>query len=122
MSSFMDYVWVFVIGGLICVVGQLLLSYTRMTSARILVLFVTLGAAVSAFGWYEPLVKLANAGATVPLTGFGHSLAQGAIEGAKQHGIIGAFTGGVTATAGGVAAAMVFGYLASVFFTPKTKK
>lgn len=122
MSSFTDYIWVFAVGGLICVVGQLLLSYTRLTSARILVLFVTLGVVLSAIGVYEPLEELGKAGATVPLTGFGHSLAQGAIEGAKNEGILGAFTGGVKATAGGIAAAVVFGYLASVFFTPKTKK
>lgn len=122
MSSFTEYIWVFIIGGLICVVGQLLLSYTRMTSARILVLFVTLGAVLSALGVYKPLVDLAHAGATIPLTGFGHALAQGAIDGARQEGVLGAFTGGVKATAGGVAAAIVFGYIASVLFTPKTKK
>lgn len=122
MSNFSDYIWVFIVGGLICVVGQLLLSYTRLTSARILVLFVTLGAVLSAIGLYEPLVELGNAGATVPLTGFGHSLAQGAIDGARQKGLLGALTGGVSSTAGGITAAIVFGYLAAVIFTPKTKK
>ena len=122
MSSFIDYIWVFVVGGLICVVGQLLLSYTRLTSARILVLFVTAGVILSAIGLYKPLADFANAGATVPLTGFGHSLAQGAIKAVKEEGILGAFTGGVSATAGGVAAAVLFGYIAALIFSPKTKK
>lgn len=122
MSSFIDYIWVFAVGGIICVIGQLLLAYTRLTSARILVLFVTLGAFLSAIGVYEPLVELAGAGATIPLTGFGHSLAQGAIDGARESGFLGAVTGGVTATAGGITAAIVFGYLFSVIFNPKTKK
>ncbi len=122
MSSFIDYIWAFVVGGIICVIGQLLLAYTRLTSARILVLFVTLGAFLSAVGVYEPLVELAGAGATIPLTGFGHSLAQGAIDGARESGFLGAVTGGVTATAGGITAAIVFGYLFSVICTPKTKK
>lgn len=122
MSSFMDYFWAFVIGGLLCVVGQLLLSYTRLTSARILVIFVTAGVVLTALGLYEPLVELAGAGATVPLTGFGYSLGKGAIEGALENGVIGAFTGGIIATAGGIAAAILFGYLNAVIFTPKTKK
>ena len=122
MSSFIDYIWVFAVGGIICVIGQLLLAYTRLTSARILVLFVTLGAFLSAVGVYEPLVELAGAGATIPLTGFGHSLAQGAIDGARESGFLGAVTGGATATAGGITAAVVFGYLFSVIFNPKTKK
>ena len=122
MSSLTDYIWVFVTGGLICVIGQLLLSYTRLTSARILVIFVTGGVILSAVGLYKPLADFAKAGATVPLTGFGHSLAQGAIEGARSDGVIGAFTGGIRATAGGIAAAVLFGYIASVLFTPKTKK
>lgn len=118
----MDYFWAFVIGGLLCVIGQLLLSYTRLTSARILVIFVTSGVVLTALGLYEPLVKLGGAGATVPLTGFGYALGKGAIEGALENGIIGAFTGGITATAGGIAAAILFGYLNAVVFTPKTKK
>lgn len=122
MSSFMDYFWAFVIGGLLCVIGQLLLSYTRLTSARILVIFVTSGVVLTALGLYEPLVKLAGAGATVPLTGFGYALGKGAIEGALESGVVGAFTGGITATAGGIAAAILFGYLNAVVFTPKTKK
>lgn len=122
MSTLTDYMWCFVIGGAICVVGQLLMSLTRLTPARILVIFVTAGVLLSALGLYEPLVELAGAGATVPLTGFGHSLGTGAIEGAMEKGALGAFTGGIAATAGGVAAAIFFGYLCAVIFTPKTKK
>lgn len=117
----MDYIWAFVIGGSICVIGQLLMSLTRLTPARILVTFVTAGVVLSAFGLYEPLVELAGAGATVPLTGFGYSLGKGAIEAVAEKGVIGAFTGGITATAGGIAAAIVFGYLFALIFTPKTK-
>ncbi|OQB25296.1 MAG: SpoVA protein [Firmicutes bacterium ADurb.Bin182] len=122
MSSITDYIWVFIIGGAICVVGQILISLTRMTTARILVLFVTAGVILTGLGLYEPLVKLAGAGATVPLTGFGFVLGKGAIEGALEDGLLGAFTGGIKAAAGGIAAAIFFGYLAAVIFTPKTKK
>lgn len=102
-------------------IGQLLLSLTRLTPARILVTFVTAGVVLSALGLYEPLVELAGAGATVPLTGFGYSLGKGAMEAVAEKGIIGAFTGGITATAGGIAAAIVFGYLFALICTPKTK-
>ena len=102
-------------------IGQLLLSLTRLTPARILVTFVTAGVVLSALGLYEPLVELAGAGATVPLTGFGYSLGKGAIEAVAEKGVIGAFTGGITATAGGIAAAIVFGYLFALICTPKTK-
>ena len=112
----------FWVGGLICVVGQLLISLTRLTPARILVLFVTLGVLLGALGLYAPLVDFAGAGASVPLTGFGYSLAKGAIRAARQNGVIGAFTGGITATAGGVAAAIAFGYLFSLLSRSKTKK
>lgn len=118
----MDYIKAFIIGGAICAIGQLLISLTRLTPARILVLFVTAGVFLTALGLYEPLVEFAGAGATVPLTGFGYSLATGAIEGALDEGIIGAFTGGIKATAGGVAAAILFGYLNALLFTPKTKQ
>lgn len=117
-----DFIWAFIIGGLICVVGQLLLSYTRLTSARILVIFVTAGVILTAIGVYEPLVDLAGAGATVPLMGFGYALAKGAIEGAMENGIFGAVAGGIIATAAGVAAAIVFGYLNALIFRPRTKK
>ena len=117
----MTYLWAFIIGGLICVVGQLLISLTRLTPARILVLFVTLGAVLGGLGLYKPLVDLAGAGASVPLTGFGYSLSKGAIEGAQQNGVIGAITGGIKGTAGGIAAAVAFGYLFSLLSRAKTK-
>jgi stage V sporulation protein AE len=122
MSSFTDYLLAFLIGGAICTVGQLLMSLTRLTPARILVLFVTAGVVLTALGLYRPVVEIGGAGATVPLTGFGYSLANGAIEGAKNEGILGAVTGGVKATAAGITAAVFFGYLFALLFTPKTKK
>ncbi len=117
----LQYIWAFLIGGLICVVGQLLISLTKLTPARILVIFVTAGVILSAVGLYGPLAEFAGAGATVPLTGFGHALAQGAIKGVRETGVLGAFTGGITATAGGVAAAILFGYLFALIFRSKTK-
>ena len=111
----------FVVGGLICVIGQLLIDYTALTPARILVLFVTLGVALTAVGVYEPLVKFAGGGATVPLTGFGYNLAKGVKEAVQENGIWGAFIGGLKASAGGIAAAIVFGYLAALLFDPKDK-
>ena len=119
MSSITDYLLVFAIGGAICVIGQLLMSLTRLTPARILVIFVTAGVVLTAVGLYKPIVELGGAGATVPLTGFGYSLANGAIDGAMNEGAI---TGGVKAAAGGIAAAVLFGYAFALIFTPKTKK
>lgn len=112
----------FIIGGLICVIGQILIDKTKLTPARILVIFVTTGAILGGLGIYQYLVDFAGAGATVPLTGFGYNLAKGAIEGVKQSGLIGAFTGGVKAAAGGIAAAVFFGYLAALISKPKMKK
>lgn len=112
---------VFVVGGLLCALGQLLILKTKLTSARILVGYVTAGVILGALGIYKPLVEFAGAGATVPLTGFGYLLAQGAMEGAKSEGLLGAFTGGVTAGAGGIAAAVFFGYLAALIFKPRMK-
>lgn len=122
MSSITDYLLVFAIGGAICVIGQLLMSLTRLTPARILVIFVTAGVVLTAVGLYKPIVELGGAGATVPLTGFGYSLANGAIDGAMNEDLLGAITGGVKATAGGIAAAVLFGYAFALIFTPKTKK
>ena len=115
------YVKAFAVGGVLCALGQVLIMKTKLTSARILVGYVTAGVILSALGLYQPLVDFAGAGATVPLTGFGHVLAKGAIEGAKTDGILGAFTGGVIAGAGGIAAAVFFGYLAALIFKPKMK-
>ena len=122
MSGIVDYLLAFSIGGAICAVGQLLMSKTRLTPARILVSFVTGGAILTALGLYRPLVELGGAGATVPLTGFGYSLAKGAIEGARSEGLLGALTGGIQATAAGIAAAVVFGYAFALIFKPKTKE
>ena len=121
----MELLWllvrVFVVGGLLCAFGQLLILKTKLTSARILVGYVTAGVILGPLGIYKPLVDFAGAGATVPLTGFGYLLAKGAMEGAKSEGLLGAFTGGVTAAAGGIAAAVFFGYLAALIFKPKMK-
>lgn len=119
--DWMMYLKVFVVGGLLCVVGQLLISLTRLTPAKILVLFVTAGVILGALGIYQPLVEFAGAGATVPLTGFGNTLARGAIEAAKTDGVLGAFLGGTRAAAGGIAAAIFFGYLFSLISRSKTK-
>ena len=112
----------FVTGGIICIIGQVLIDKTKLTPAKILVIFVTTGAILGGLGIYQYLVDFAGAGATVPLTGFGYNLAKGAIEGIEQYGLIGAFTGGVKAAAGGIAAAVFFGYLASLISKQKMKK
>lgn len=112
----------FVIGGLICVVGQILIDKTKLTPARILVAFVTTGTILGGLGIYKHLVDFAGCGATVPLTGFGYNLAKGAIQDVKEVGLVGAFTGGVKAAAGGIAAAIFFGYIASLIAKPKIKK
>ncbi|MBQ6961383.1 MAG: stage V sporulation protein AE [Clostridia bacterium] len=117
----MLYLKVFIVGGLLCVLGEILILKTKLTPARILVLYVTAGVVLSALGLYTPLVRFAAAGATVPLTGFGHLLAQGAISAVQETGLLGAFTGGVTAAAGGIAAAVFFGFLAAICFKPKPK-
>ena len=117
----MEYVKAFVVGGLICVVAQLLIDKTKLTPARILVLFVTLGVALTGLGIYEPLVEFAGAGATVPLTGFGYTMAKGTLEAVKEKGLIGALTGGLTAGAAGIAAAVFFGYIAALVSKPSDK-
>ena len=117
----MQYLWTFLVGGAICCIGQVLIEKTNLTSSRILVIFVTAGVVLGALGVYRPLVEFAGAGATVPLTGFGYSLAKGAAKGVEEMGLIGAFTGGIRATAGGVAAAIFFGYLNAVLFDPHGK-
>ena len=112
----------FIVGGLICVIGQILIDKTKLTSARILVLFVTIGAVLGGLGIYQKLVEFAGAGATVPLTGFGSALSCGVIEEIGKTGALGIFTGGVKATAGGIAAAIFFGYIAALVSKPKIKK
>ena len=112
----------FIIGGIICIIGQILIDKTKMTSARILVLFVTVGAILGGLGIYKHIINFAGCGATVPLTGFGANLAKGAIDAVKEMGLLGAFVGGVKSAAGGIAAAVFFGYLASLIAKPKIKK
>lgn len=117
----MEYVRAFIVGGLICIIGQIILDNTKLTPAHILVSFLTIGVILGGIGVYDKLVEFGGAGATVPIPGFGNTLAKGAIKGAKENGIIGAFTGGLQAASGGVAAAILFGYIMAVIFNPKTK-
>lgn len=112
----------FLTGGIICIIGQILIDKTKLTPARILVVFVTTGTILGGLGIYQYLVDFAGAGATVPLTGFGYTLAKGVKEAVEQYGFVGAFIGGTKATAGGIAAAIFFGYLASLISKPKMKK
>ncbi len=111
----------FLVGGTICLIGQVLIDYTHLTPARILVSFVVAGVVLTAVGVYEPLVKFAGAGATVPLTGFGYSLAKGVREATKEVGWIGVLSGGLSATAAGIAASVFFGYAAAMVFKPGDK-
>jgi len=121
MEEFWMFVKAFVVGGLICCIGQALMLNTKLTSARILVLFVVSGVVLTFIGVYKPLVDFAGAGATVPLTGFGYSLAMGTMEAINKYGIFGAFTGGVTNTAAGVSAAVIFGLINALIFKPRAK-
>lgn len=121
MEMLWEYGKAFVVGGLICLVGQILIDKTKLTPARILVLFVTLGVVLAAVGLYGPLVDFAGAGATVPLTGFGYTMAKGVVKAIQEQGILGILTGGVTAAAAGIAAAVFFGYLAALISKPSDK-
>ena len=112
----MDYIKAFVVGGLICVVGQILIDKTKMTPARILVSFVVLGVFLHLIGVYKPLVDFAGAGATVPLTGFGYLLSKGVYQAVSEDGLIGALTGGLQTTAGGITAAVIFGLIVALVF------
>lgn len=111
----------FVVGGLICVIGQLIMDLTKanITPAHVLVFYVTGGVVLGALGLYEPLVRISGAGATVPLSGFGYTLASGAMEAARSNGLLGAFSGGIQAAAVGIAAALFFGYFVALLFNPK---
>jgi len=111
----------FLLGGLICVIAQILIDKTKLTPARIMVTYVVAGAFLTLFGIYEPVVKYAGAGATVPIIGFGYSLCKGVIKGINQKGIMGILTGGISATAGGISAAILFGYIASLVSKPRIK-
>ena len=117
----MDYIKAFLVGGVICVIAQLLIDYTRLTPAKILVSFVVLGVILGGIGLYEPLVKFAGAGASVPLLGFGNTLAKGVREAVAEKGFLGVLTGGLKATAGGITVAIVSGLIVSLIFKPRDK-
>ncbi|AYF55106.1 stage V sporulation protein AE [Clostridium botulinum C] len=116
-----EYIMAFVVGGLICVVAQILMDKTKLTPARILVAFVTAGVILGALGIYEPLVKYGRAGATIPLPGFGYNLAKSVMREVDRSGFLGVFTGGIKGGAGGIGAAIIFGYIMAIVFNPKTK-
>ena len=118
----MSYLNAFLCGGLLCAIGQILIDKTKLTPARILTGYVVTGVLLTALGLYEPLVQWGGAGATVPLTGFGYCLAKGTKKAVMENGLIGALTGGLRAAAGGTAAAIVFGYLAALVFSGKSKR
>ncbi|MBQ9968326.1 MAG: stage V sporulation protein AE [Oscillospiraceae bacterium] len=117
----MDYIKAFLLGGVLCAIGQILIDKTKLTPARILVAYVVIGVLLSAIGVYKTLVEWGGAGATVPLTGFGHVIAEGVKEAVDQEGLLGVFTGGLKAASGGITAAIIFGSLAAVFFKPKDR-
>ena len=117
----MDYLKAFIMGGFLCLIGQVLIDKTKLTPARILVSYVVIGVLLGALGIYKPIADFAGAGATVPLTGFGYTLANGVKDAVDIHGFIGIFTGGLKATAGGITAAIVAGLLASLLFKAKDK-
>ena len=118
----MNYLGAFLCGGLLCAIGQILIDKTKLTPARILTGYVVAGVLLTALGLYEPIVKWGGAGATVPLTGFGYCLANGVKKAVMEDGVMGAFTGGLTATAGGIAAAVVFALLVTLLFRPGDKR
>lgn len=118
---FVDCIKAFLVGGFLCLIGQILIDYTKLTPARILVSYVVSGVFLTGIGVYEPLVKFAGAGATVPLTGFGYSLANGVKEAVTEYGLIGVLSGGLTATASGIAAAIFFGFIMSLLFKSDQK-
>lgn len=117
----MEYLNAFWVGGLICALGQILIDKTKLTPARILVIYVCVGAVLTALGLYEPIVDYAGTGATVPISGFGYSLAKGVMEAVDKEGFIGIFTGGITATAAGITAAVTFGFIFAILGKPKEK-
>ena len=117
----MDYIKAFAVGGILCVIGQILIDKTKLTPARILVSYVVIGVILGALGVYKPVVEFAGAGASVPLTGFGYALSKGVKEAVQQEGFLGIFTGGLKACAGGITIAVFFGLLTSLIFKPKDK-
>ena len=121
MDIFMEYFRAFLVGGTLCAIGQVLIDLTKLTPARILVIYVVAGTILTVMGLYEPIVEFGGAGATVPLTGFGYTLGKGVIKAVSEKGLLGIFTGGLTAAAGGIAAAVFFGFLFSAIFKSKSK-
>ena len=121
MEMLFEYIKAFAVGGALCVFGQLMIDYTRLTPARILTLYVVLGVVLGAVGVYQPLADWAGAGATVPLTGFGNLLAKGVKKAVEESGLLGAFTGGFTAAAGGICAAVFFALIVALLFKPGDK-
>lgn len=117
----MDYIWAFIIGGLLCAVGEVLIDYTKLTPARILTAYVVAGVVLGALGLYQPLVDFAGAGASVPLTGFGNVLVKGVEKAIDENGFLGIFTGGLTGAAGGITAAMIFALIVACLFKSKLK-
>lgn len=118
----MQYLWTFLVGGTLCAIAQILIDKCKLTPARILVIYVTAGTFLTLFGWYEPLVRFAGAGATIPLTGFGYSLCKGVRTAVAEKGLLGIFSGGLTGTAAGITAAIVFGYIIAMICKPKPKQ
>lgn len=121
MDILLTYLKVFMVGGLLCALGQLLIDYTKLTPARILTIYVVAGVILGGLGLYQPLTDWAGAGATVPLTGFGNTLARGVREAVEEKGLLGVFTGGFTAASGGICAAVFFGLIVALIFKPKDK-
>lgn len=121
METFLEYFYPFLMGGILCAIGQVLIDYTKLTPARILVTYVVTGVILGGLGWYQPLVEKFGAGATVPLTGFGYLLAKGVKEAVKKDGLLGILTGGFTSASAGITAAIVFGFLIALIFKPKDK-
>ena len=122
MGGISDYIWAFFVGGILCIIAQVLIDKTNLTPARILVVYVVAGVVLGAIGLYKPLLDLAGAGAATPLTGFGYLVSKGVREAVDERGLLGALTGSLTAAAGGTAAALCFGYLAALIFKGKPKR
>lgn len=117
----MEFLWAFIVGGLICVVGQILMDTTKLTPARILVIFLLIGSVLGYFGVYDKLIELGGAGATVPLPSFGNSLTKGVMKSVDEEGLMGVLSGGIKGTATGITAAIFWGYIMALLFNPKSK-
>ena len=122
MDTFLMFVKAFLVGGGICLIGQIIINFTHLTNGKILVLFLVAGAVLEGFGLYSPIIEFAGAGASVPISGFGCALVKGAVKSAHEEGVYGALKGGLAASATGISVAIVSGYLVSVLFKPRTKK